>query len=276
MPLKPCAVRSLSFAACAAALLPTAAPAQEVVAVDKAKDWVVTITGNGAWGSSYWGAKSKDWTGFPSIALRQADQPAEFEAPDDGFSFALFGNPGLKVGVVGRYMAGRYNSEDDLQGTASIPWGLNVGGFVEYWPLPMIRTRFDVLHGVKGNYGWSSNIEADYVQPWNKFTFSLGPRLVLGDDTTTDTYFGVNERAAFVNPKLTAYDPSGGITSVGALAAVNYEFDDNWSTAGYVRYDRLVGSAADSPIVKNIGSPNQVVVGMSVSYTFGLDLNRAN
>jgi outer membrane protein len=36
-----------------------------------------------------------------------------------------------------------------------------------------------------------------------------------------------------------------------------------------VSYTRLVGDAADSPIVKQFGSEHQVGVGLTVSYSFG-------
>ena len=44
---------------------------------------------------------------------------------------------------------------------------------------------------------------------------------------------------------------------------------EQWSTTAFVTYKHLVGDAADSPIVKQFGSENQVGVGLTVSYSFG-------
>jgi outer membrane protein len=37
---------------------------------------------------------------------------------------------------------------------------------------------------------------------------------------------------------------------------------------GYARYERLVGDAAKSPIVRDLGTRNQLSGGLGVSYTF--------
>jgi outer membrane protein len=37
---------------------------------------------------------------------------------------------------------------------------------------------------------------------------------------------------------------------------------------GYGRYERLVGDAADSPIVREFGSRNQLSGGLGLTYTF--------
>ncbi len=73
---------------------------------------------------------------------------------------------------------------------------------------------------------------------------------------------------ASLNGFVTPYDPSGGFTSVGAISAVSYDWSEQWSTTAYVTYKRLVGDAADSPIVKRYGSENQIGLGLTVSYSF--------
>ena len=55
----------------------------------------------------------------------------------------------------------------------------------------------------------------------------------------------------------------------GVTGAVTYQWNESWSTTGYVNYKRLVGDVADSPIVTRIGSANQFTFGAKVSYSFG-------
>ena len=73
---------------------------------------------------------------------------------------------------------------------------------------------------------------------------------------------------AALNGQVTPYDPSGGITSVGATGALTYNWSPEWSTTAFVTYKRLVGDAADSPIVKRFGSENQFGFGLTASYSF--------
>jgi outer membrane scaffolding protein for murein synthesis (MipA/OmpV family) len=64
------------------------------------------------------------------------------------------------------------------------------------------------------------------------------------------------------------YRPTGGFTSVGVAAAAEYRWSPTWSTTLFGGYKRLVGSAADSPVTRRFGSPNQFNVGVSLSYSF--------
>ena len=53
-------------------------------------------------------------------------------------------------------------------------------------------------------------------------------------------------------------------------ASATYQWNDQWATTVRGAYDRLVGSAADSPITRNLGSRDQFTVGASASYSFQL------
>jgi outer membrane scaffolding protein for murein synthesis (MipA/OmpV family) len=54
--------------------------------------------------------------------------------------------------------------------------------------------------------------------------------LALGDSEFTRTYFGVTPVEAALNGEVTPLSASGGITSVGATAAVGYDWTHQWST----------------------------------------------
>ena len=130
--------------------------------------------------------------------------------------------------------------------------------------MPAPRSR----HGINGYDGFVADFGLDVVQRYGAFMVSVGPRLALGDSSFTRTYFGVTPFEAAVNGQVTAYRPSGGITSVGVTSGLTYDWSDQWSTTGFVSYKRLVSDAADSPIVKRFGSENQVSLGLTASYSF--------
>jgi outer membrane protein len=231
--------------------------------------WIVTLKANLKAGPSYPGADDFSVLGFPSASVRRVGTVERFSAPDDGLSLSFVDDSALRIGAVGRFQGGRYLQDDRrLFGLRKIEWAVEPGLFLEYWPLEFLRARAEIRHGINGHEGFVADLGLDVVQRFGRVTLSAGPRLALGDSEFTRTYFGVTPVEAALNGQVTPYRPSGGITSVGAMAAVTYGWSQQWSSTGFVTYKRLVGDAADSPIVKRFGSENQVGLGLSLSYSF--------
>ena len=231
--------------------------------------WIVTLKGNLRVGPSYPGADDFSFFGFPSASFRRAGTVERFSAPDDGLSLSFVDESALRVGAVGRFLGGRYLQDDRrLFGLRKIDWAVEPGVFVEYWPLEFLRARAELRHGINGHDGFVADLGLDVVQRFGRVTLSAGPRLALGDGEFTRTYFGVTPAEAALNGQVAPYRPSGGITSVGATAAVSYDWSQEWSSTAFVTYKRLVGDAADSPIVERFGSENQVGLGLTLSYSF--------
>ena len=69
---------------------------------------------------------------------------------------------------------------------------------------------------------------------------------------------------------LPAYSASGGLNSYGAGTQVLYRFNQQWEGRTFVEYERLTGSAADSPLVTQRGSANQLTYGLGASYSFDM------
>ena len=46
------------------------------------------------------------------------------------------------------------------------------------------------------------------------------------------------------------------------------KFGERWGMFGYARAERLIGDAGKSPIVRSLGSRNQLSGGLGLSYTF--------
>ncbi|MFO1148584.1 MAG: MipA/OmpV family protein [Alsobacter sp.] len=255
-------------------------PAQEPVAPQKqpplgenAYSWLLTINGTVLVSPVFPGAKTYGFIAFPSLSLRRTDSADKWQAPDDGISIALWGDSQWALGITGRYQPGRYYSQDraGLYGVTDAKWAVEPGIFGEYWAVPeTIRLRAEVRYGINGYNGFVGTLAADYVKRVGRFTLSVGPRVQISGSEYMDTYFGVTQQDAAFNGKLTAYAPDPGIKSVGVAAAATYKWNDQWSTTVRGGYDRLVGSAADSPIVKQLGSPNQFSVGATASYTFDI------
>lgn len=249
------------------------APVQQPPIGTPAYSWLLTVNATVLVVPDFPGAKTYGFIGFPSLSLRRTDSAENFQAPDDGVSIALFGDSQWSVGLTGRYQSGRYRENDRsrLYGIHDAKWALEPGLFAEYWAVPdTLRLRGEIRYGLNGYNGLVGNLSADYVKRVGKWTLSIGPRLAVAGGEYMDTYFSVSPLDAAFNGRVSAYSADAGVKSVGVAAAATYKWNDTFSTTVRGGYDRLVGSAADSPIVKNLGSKDQFSVGATASYTFDI------
>jgi outer membrane protein len=231
--------------------------------------WIVTLEANGFVGPRYPGSDEFGFFGYPWVSFRRPGEPKRLVLPDDGFSLSLYDTPQFRAGLTGRYRGGRFDGDDHrLIGLNDVPWSVEPGVFVEFWPTEFLRTRAELRHGVGGHHGLVADLGLDVVQRFGAATIAFGPRMALGDGDFTRTYFGVRPFEAALNGNVRPYRPSGGITSVGLASSLTYDWSEQWSTTLSASYQRLVGDAASSPIVQRFGSENQFTVGLGVSYSF--------
>lgn len=275
----PLSARSIACAAALSAFLgagsvkaadmPMAAQPPVFTQVDQ-NLWIVTITGNVQATPRYPGSGDYTGIGYPSASIRPAGTPARFSAPDDGISFSLYDGPNFRIGPTARYVPGRYYGDDrrHLFGLRDARFAIEPGVFAEFYPVEWLRARAELRHGTIGHHGFVGSIGLDVIQPVGAFRVSIGPRFNFGDESFARRYFGVLPVEAFVNGRLTAFRPDS-FTTVGALGAVTYRFNEQWAATGYVGYNRIVGSSADSPLLKRgFGTPNQFTFGAKVDYSF--------
>lgn len=247
-------------------------PAMPRFALADATTWIVTISGNGVAQPRFPGARDYTAFGYPSVEIRKAGEPVRFSAPDDGISFTLFESPNFRFGPVARFQAGRYLSDDRrrLFGLRKVEWSVEPGAFVEFWPTQFLRARVELRHGVHGHDGFVGSLGADFIQPLGALTLSIGPRFQYGDEAFNSRYFSVSPVEATLNGRVSPYSAGGGFNTVGALAAATYTVNEQWAVTGYGGYNRLVGDAGRSPIVRSLGTPNQFTFGAKVSYSFSM------
>lgn len=218
----------------------------------------------------YEGASSFGFSGSPSLSWRRVGETPAFSAPDDGIGLALFDNRRFRIGPVATFRAGRYSgSEAELRGLRDVPWTVEAGMFVEFWPIiDRFRTRLEVRQGFHGHHGLVADLSADWVETFGAFTLSGGPRLSLGNGSFTRKNFGITIDEAFANGRVTPFRPQGGATSAGVGAALDYRLSLAWTTTVFVRYEHFLGDAARSPIVRVLGDRNQMTFGLRAVYSF--------
>lgn len=210
-----------------------------------------------------------DWAVTPLFDLdfARGDNPFRFEAEDDSFGITLVSSDRFAFGPVLNLEPSRTNSDVGAP-VGKVPTTVEAGAFAEFFPTDSLRLRGEVRKGIGGHDGLVGSFGGDYIwRDGDRYVFSLGPRLVLADSRYQRAYFGVTPEAALATG-LPVYRPSGGIRSVGLASGLSYQFNRTWGVFGYGRYERLVGDAADSPIIREFGSRDQFSAGIGLSYTF--------
>ena len=228
----------------------------------------LSITVQGVTASAYQG--SKHYSGFPSVSInpvRPADYDA-FGAPDDSASIALLDTTTLQMGPAVSFIPDRGDSHA-LRGMRKIGAAGEAGGFVNWWPKPWMRVRVEALKGLFSEDGLLVNTASDLVTHKGPFTLSAGPRFSWADSRYNGTYFGVTRAEAATSRFRSAYTPGSGALGAGLEAALEYKWRGRWRFDLSANYDRLIGPAADSPIVRVTGSPNQYSVAGGVRFMLG-------
>ena len=90
---------------------------------------------------------------------------------------------------------------------------------------------------------------------------------VWASDDHMQQFFGVSGSQA-ASSGYGRYTPESGFKTVGFGVAANWGITENWSLIGNVGVDRLIGDAADSPLVDGPGSATQPSVFLGGSYKF--------
>ena len=249
----------------ACAILAVSSPA---IAQDK-DDFRVRVGVGGQLKPKFIGSDETQVLPLFDVDIARGDNLFPFEAPDDGFGIRLFSKNGFSVGPVVNLQSKRKESDVGAP-VGKVKTTIEVGGFVEYELSESLRLRSELRKGLGGHDGVVGSVGADYVvRDGDKYVFSIGPRALFSNARFQRAYFGIDDAAALASG-LPAYRPDGGIYALAAASGLTYQFSPQFGMFGYARYERLVGDAAKSPIVREFGSRNQLSGGIGLSYTFNI------
>jgi MipA family protein len=82
-------------------------------------------------------------------------------------------------------------------------------------------------------------------------TLSAGVSLGLAGDRYMQTYYGVSETQA-ARSGYPRYDPDAGLRDIGVSVGTRTQLDENWVLLSGIGASQLLGSAASSPLTRNI------------------------
>lgn len=237
-------------------------------------DWYLTVGASGFVAPRYDGAKNTLLGVSPIISLGRAGSETRFSSRNDNISFAFVDTGAVRAGAVGKIVFARDgDTSDDLLGMKPVNWGAEAGGFVEVYPTDWVRVRGEVRQGLRSHDAIVAEVAVDaFADVTPTVRISGGPRFSAASEDFFETYYGVTPSEA-AESGLGAYDPGGGMKSVGLGGAVTWKTTDKITTSLFGEYARLTGPAADSSLVRERGSANQFLIGVSGTYRFDFTLN---
>lgn len=151
-----------------------------------------------------------------------------------------------------------------LRGLDPVDRGVELGLEAAYQAGPVryygaARKAVGGHHGVTGEMGVSLA-----MRPAPDWTLTPSVEAQYGNQRFMDAYFGISADEA-TRSGQPEYHADGGIKAYALGVEARWQATDNWSLMGRVQAKRLVGDAADSPIVKD---RNQLWVGFGVVRNF--------
>ena len=197
----------------------------------------------------------------------KGDAPLPFTAADESFGPPVVRVDGFAFGPSFT-LEGERKRSDTGGRLPKVNTTIEAGAFAQA-EFANFRLRAEARKGLGGHKGFVADLSADFIaRDADNWLFALGPRMRIANGRYQRAYYGVATADAVPGIGLAAYDPDGGIGSVGAAANAVYALTPTWGVTGYVRYDRLTGDAKDSPVVRLYGDRNQFSGGMTLTYTF--------
>lgn len=253
----------LSAAAVAASLVPAWSAAY---AQDKG-DLRIRVGLGGQARPQYVGADDYRLAPLWDVDIARGTNEFAFEAPDYSFGIPIVSTGAFSFGPAANFATSRKDSDVGAP-VGKVKTTIEAGGFANFQVSESIHLHGELLKGLGGHDGIVGQIGADQVwRDGDRYVFSIGPRVLFSDSRYQRAYFGIDPAAALATG-LPEYRPSGGVHAVALASGVSYQFSPRFGMFGYARYERLVGDAAKSPIVREFGSRTQLSGGLGLSYTF--------
>lgn len=252
--------------------LPIVAVAQQQPAQPVKKDWDIRLGAGALYQPEYEGSDDYEVAPAPLLMVNYRDLVFLRGTTLGANAFTWQGpreSDKLQLGPLVRYQMGRDEDDsDDLRGMGDIDSAVELGAFLRYsigqWSA-----------GITAFQDVSDSHDGLTVKLAGGHTYSFGPKLRLrselsttwADESYTETFFGVTAVQA-ARSGMRRYQPEGGVKDVALTLDLDYSLTENWGLTGRLGYKRLLGDAADSPLVEDRGSANQLMTGLFVSYKF--------
>lgn len=254
-----------------AALPATRAQAQEDEEEARGGDWQVMLGAGAIYAPDYEGSDDHEVQPFPFVSVAYRDL-AYVRGPEIGINLLrLKASEDLQVkaGPIARYRRDRPEDRNsDLRGLGDVDLAIELGGAlaVEYrQAFVRVSLAKDVAGGHDGLVGeGEAGIRFDLAE---RLSASASARASWADGDYMRTYFSVTPAQSAASG-LPVFAAESGIKDVGAGLSLSYQLGTRWMLTVVGGYSRLLGDAADAPLVTQRGSPDQWQGGLFLAYRF--------
>lgn len=233
-------------------------------------DWTF-ITGGGAmYAPDYEGSDDYAVMPVPFVELSWRDRiRLTTEGGGPGILATPFLSDGLRFDLGVRYEFGRYEDDNDaLKGLGDLEVGA-VAVFRFGYEAGPVNFGLEIARDLTGDRnGLAATAKAEYgIQLLDDVRLNIGPHLTWADDEYMSNTFGISAaQAARSRRGLARYDAGAGLKDVGIDLGIGYMLTDSIYLMGQVGYSRLLGDAADSPLVSSEGRADQFSAMLGVTY----------
>lgn len=195
-----------------------------------------------------------------------------------GFEADLTKGGNIDFGPILRIDQGRndFQSADNpvIEALGDVSAAVELGGFVgttrpiltpENGPPLLFTTRASLVDAIGGHDGLVAEASAGVIRPGRKWTYVATVNASYASEAFQEAFFTVDTAGA-VASDLDEFNAEAGFRDIGVSGVVSYRLAERWSANSIFSYARLIGDAADSPVVTEEGSPDQLFFGLNVAY----------
>lgn len=229
------------------------------------QDFELTVGGAAGVGPDYEGADSYEAVALPFFELSWRDR---IFVGLDGIRALNPLTENIRIGPLLSYDGGRDEDDnDDLEGLGDVDGSVTLGivAEVEFGPY-----QFDarVEKAIDGHTGWLAALAASRnFQLSERLNLGLALKTSLADDDYMNDFFGITAMQSR-RSGLSRFDADAGFKDVGVGLSLDYALTDHWLLFASGGYARLLGDAADSPLVEDRGSADQFSAMLGGAYRF--------
>jgi outer membrane scaffolding protein for murein synthesis (MipA/OmpV family) len=219
----------------------------------------------GFYAPDYEGSDHYEFSPVPMVDLTWRERI--FLSTREGLGAYAVSTEQFRVGAAVNYGFGRDDDDVGLgDGIGDVDGGVT-GALIAKWMHGPFFVSSSLLHQLTGDdTGFLMTISAGGIIPVSERFLIIGSASIqAADDTYMDAYFGLSGADAAASG-LTAFDADAGFKSAGVTVGLGYDVFESWTVMTMAGYTRLLGDAADSPI---IDTADQFTVGAGLTYRFG-------
>ncbi|MBN8524324.1 MAG: MipA/OmpV family protein [Planctomycetes bacterium] len=247
---------------------------------ERTGDWTFALGVATRYQPAFTGSADYQLIAFPDFKVEYKDR--FFAAPFEGMGYNIINSDGWRIGPIAKFDFGRTEDDDNpfriageettaLKGLGDVDMALELGGFLEYSVGPLSYS-IELRQGLGGHEGLigETNLQfmgfADVFGP--PIMYAFGPQATFADSTYNSAYYGITAQQS-ARSGLDRYTADAGLVSYGIGASVIMPLTESVSIAVFGSYDRMAGSAADSPLIQERGDEDQLMIHVGMRYEFG-------